>query len=729
MKLFKKTFFPLIVAVIVQSMLISGTVTAQAYETNLPETAVTTNVTTQSSKEISTCTEIRLGNNYYIRDGKEISPTVSYTYLAKALTPSVTVKNGSRTLKKDTDYTVTYYSNNNVGTATAIIRGKGSYTGLYKCRFSIVQRPVSRCSEITLDSAVFLSGGTSVKPNITYPYDGNPKMPSVTVTQGTKTFRKGIDYTVTYSNNVNAGTATAIIKGKKNLKGSYKCQFRITPQPISKCTEISINNQCYLNNGKVQNPVITCFYTGNTVTPSITIKNGETVLQKDTDYTVTYSNNIDSGKATAKIIGKGNFYGEYVCPFDIIKAQDTTNENQQNYIWYNNYQFNYSKTVRSYLSQTDGGYLKFVPSADDTQYHAEYYSTAFQLQKRVIIGQELPIFGGFYAGTDGYYIVSGQKNLDESDDVEIMRVTRYDTDWKRISSASVYGADTIIPFCAGSLRIAEDGDYLIIKTCHQMYKNPKDGKNHQANMCFQYSKSQSRITDSFYGVVYAGYGYSAHSFNQFVQIENHRILTVDHCDAYPRSVLLNIYNNSIENGTFIPDIFKNPTRRINLIEIPGDIGANFTGTTIGGFEYSRSAYLTVGSVIDFNQFTKDNKVRNIFVSSVDKNTFSVTNHNLTNYTTDSDITASTPQLVKLSPEKFLILWSTQKISTNSFTGEIYYALLDENGQMTSALCHTAGCLSDCQPVALDDTVLWYTQNQGKSTFYSLNTSAMTLQRQ
>ncbi|MBR1749647.1 MAG: hypothetical protein IJ740_02015 [Ruminococcus sp.] len=61
----------------------------------------------------------------------------SYTYSGKAKKPAVTVKNGKTTLKKGTDYTVTYKNNTKIGKATVTIKGKGSYTGTITKTFKI----------------------------------------------------------------------------------------------------------------------------------------------------------------------------------------------------------------------------------------------------------------------------------------------------------------------------------------------------------------------------------------------------------------------------------------------------------------------------------------------------------------------------------------------------------------------------------------------------------------
>ena len=61
----------------------------------------------------------------------------AYTYTGKAITPTVTITDGANTLKKGTDYTLTYSNNTNAGTAKVTATGKGSYTGSLAAEFTI----------------------------------------------------------------------------------------------------------------------------------------------------------------------------------------------------------------------------------------------------------------------------------------------------------------------------------------------------------------------------------------------------------------------------------------------------------------------------------------------------------------------------------------------------------------------------------------------------------------
>ena len=63
-----------------------------------------------------------------------------------------------------------------------------------------------------------------------FTYDGTAKEPVVTVTDGAKTLIQGIDYTVTYTDNVNAGTATVTINGAGNYSAQITKTFKIFPK-------------------------------------------------------------------------------------------------------------------------------------------------------------------------------------------------------------------------------------------------------------------------------------------------------------------------------------------------------------------------------------------------------------------------------------------------------------------------------------------------------------------
>ncbi len=140
------------------------------------------------------------------------------TYTGKALSQNPTVKVKGVTLKNGTDYTLSYSENIKAGKATMIIFGKGKYTGTKKVTFKILTQ--SQAKKMT--NAV-VTGLVNKK------YNGKTQKQNLTVTLGGKTLRLSKDYTISYSNNKRAGTATVYIRAKgKTYTGTKKLTFKIS---------------------------------------------------------------------------------------------------------------------------------------------------------------------------------------------------------------------------------------------------------------------------------------------------------------------------------------------------------------------------------------------------------------------------------------------------------------------------------------------------------------------
>ena len=66
-------------------------------------------------------------------------------------------------------------------------------------------------------------------------------------------------------------------------------------------------------------------YTGSAITPTVTVKDGETTLVLNTDYTVAYSNNVETGTATVTVTGMGNYSGTATANFTILADKTALN--------------------------------------------------------------------------------------------------------------------------------------------------------------------------------------------------------------------------------------------------------------------------------------------------------------------------------------------------------------------------------------------------------------------
>ena len=138
----------------------------------------------------------------------------SYVYDGTYKKPAATVTLDGKVLQAGKDYTISYRNNLNVGVATVIATGMGDYTGYTSKNFTITKRAMAG-GTVSVTSSVSFTGS-----NIT---------PSVTVKAAGRTLTSGTDYTVSYSNNKNVGTASVYVYGKGNYSGTLSAKFDILP--------------------------------------------------------------------------------------------------------------------------------------------------------------------------------------------------------------------------------------------------------------------------------------------------------------------------------------------------------------------------------------------------------------------------------------------------------------------------------------------------------------------
>ena len=391
----------------------------------------------------------------------------------------------------------------------------------------------------------------------------------------------------------------------------------------------------------------------------------------------------------------------------VVCAEDEPTKS--NNIGKNNYA-DFSSTVKSYLvAQKDGSFMRV--EAINGQVVIETYSSELQFESALLLKYELPLFGGFYESADSFFLVFGQENPAEDDATEVIRVVRYDKSWNRLGAASLYGANTAIPFEEGSLRMVQSGDILYIHTCHEMY-HLLNGINQQANLMLAVRISTMEVEECFDSVGDSSDGYVGRSFNQFIAADEDAILSVNHGNAYPRAVVLSRHALKTEES-----IFANNCVSVETLPIAGESGDYNTGTSVGGFEVSETSYLIAGNSADRAVNENMNAVRNIFVTSTLKTRFSADGTRyiwITNYPTDDSSyfgQVSTPHIVAVE-NGFLLLWTVK--------GRLNYVFLDDNGDMTGEIMSADAALSDCKPIVADGAVYWYCTQNSAPVFYCID---------
>lgn len=129
---------------------------------------------------------------------------------------------------------------------------------------------------------------------------------NLSVVMGSVTLQEGTDYTASFSNNVNVGKASVTVSAASDkMTGSISRTFDITPCPLEGCkiTQISPQN-----------------YSGGPLYPNVKIYNGSVRLIKGTDYTLSYSENVEIGTAKVNVTAIGNYSGSLDLTFSIVES-------------------------------------------------------------------------------------------------------------------------------------------------------------------------------------------------------------------------------------------------------------------------------------------------------------------------------------------------------------------------------------------------------------------------
>ncbi len=233
-----------------------------------------------------------------------------FVYTGKYLRPEVTVYGyQSEVLESGVDYTASFKNNKSTGKAYVQITGKGGYTGTVKAYYVInpVQVQNVKISSTTATSVkISYSKSSSIKYYNIYvdgAYVGRTTSGSYTI----KNLTAGEDHEV------------YVIGTKTVSKVEYAGQ---ASEPII------IRAGTYIGNYKVTMEYSSVTYTGSAMTPGVTVKTSSkgSTLTEGVDYTVSYSNNTQIGKATVTITGIGKYAGTITKTFT-IKPQEVAGLN------------------------------------------------------------------------------------------------------------------------------------------------------------------------------------------------------------------------------------------------------------------------------------------------------------------------------------------------------------------------------------------------------------------
>ena len=235
----------------------------------------------------------------------------NYAYAPDGVTPDAGLYYGETALVKDKDYTVTYQDNNKVGTATAIVTGKGGYDGQIDLKYEIVPAEL-KTANLVLDPALIEETGSAItfsdlKATLFYVLSGEESLHALI---------EGQDFKIVgYGENVGPGTAKMTVGGLGNYTGIATVTFSIFRQN----DVVDENNMAIDIKDATLSYSNVLSYTGEPVRPKIIVNYKGKELNEDFDYVVEFSDNTKPGTATFTVKGIGGYKGKLEGSFEIVE--------------------------------------------------------------------------------------------------------------------------------------------------------------------------------------------------------------------------------------------------------------------------------------------------------------------------------------------------------------------------------------------------------------------------
>ena len=378
---------------------------------------------------------------------------------------------------------------------------------------------------------------------------------------------------------------------------------------------------------------------------------------------------------------------------------------------------------KSELVATNSGYMRVY--YDGEKICVEYYDNNFVIQSKKTVSMELPLWGGFYAGTNGYYVVEGQNNTAESNTAEVIRVIRYDTNWNRKAAAKItgdekFGHQVRYPFDVGCVEMAEYNGKLYVVTGHEGYVDPAYNQGHQGFLMIEVNESTmiGRIADADLW----------HSFAQYIQNKDSWLYVLEQSEG-SRCTKLTRYDGNTLNST-----------SLNVLQYGGSRTSAWAIScyaSVDALAVSADHVFCLGTSIDqtkYDEVTSDTP-HNIYLTITPTADFSesaTTVRWLTDYSSGGKSFLGA-KITKINDNRFMISWEeygteqTPSLDDGLSSSILHYLFIDGKGNKVSKEYTAAAPLSDCQPIVKGSMVVYYASNANMVNFYTIdaNTGAFS----
>ncbi len=383
----------------------------------------------------------------------------------------------------------------------------------------------------------------------------------------------------------------------------------------------------------------------------------------------------------------------------------------------------------SYLETTNDGFMRVF--YNNSKICLEYYDNDLVLKSKKQIPLELPIWGGFYKGNDAYYVVEGKNNTDCVDGTEVVRIIKYDTDWKKIGSGSVFAKsgweyEIRTPFMGGRVSIAENNGVLFVATGREGYYDASVGMGHQGMMLIRMDE-KSFDTKIVYGDFW-------HSFSQYIGIKGSDVYVYEQSEGSRCNTISRFDADKTDTDYFDAHldhfgVFGYGGSRESVWAIP-------CYASVDDMAFTSKNILGIGTSIDQTKYDSidDKTAHNIYLTITpfsDHDGSDTKIKWLTNYSGNSKSFIGL-NLTKINDDRFLVTWEEQEYTGDETASDLndtlsynklHYMFIDGLGNKLSKEFTAKAAISECHPVVKGKKIVYYASNSTCVDFYTINSDS------
>ena len=384
------------------------------------------------------------------------------------------------------------------------------------------------------------------------------------------------------------------------------------------------------------------------------------------------------------------------------------------------------KIKKTYLTDDRDGYMRVA--YDGESVIIEYFDEDYRMTKQGHLPMELGIWGGFYKGEDGYYIVEGQNNTDGVDGTEVVRIIKYDLNWKRVGAGSILAEEgweyeIRYPFDYSCVGMSEVNGKLYVVTGREGYVDPMYGQGHQGMMLIRMDE-KTFDTEIVYGDFW-------HSFFQYMDHSGTDLYICEQSEGSRCTVLSRFDSN--RTGTDYFDAF---SERFSVLDYGGSHTSAWSipcYATVNDMAISSDNILCLGTSIDQSQYdsVSYDTSMNIYLTVTPKSALD-SDHTAVKWLTDYSGDGKSfigANITKINDDRFLVLWEEYQYqgpgkpasyNDPASARTLHYVFVDGAGKKIGKEFTAKAQMSDCKPILKGDRVVFNLSGSNCLYFYSID---------